>query len=489
MTAALQRPLLGELLPACPADLAVIEPRHLVLDSRRVSPGDVFLALPGLAGDGRDFIHEAFDRGAIAALAEADELRSDDARVVPVANLSRLVPQLARDFYGHPSERMALVAVTGTNGKTSVVDFVGQILRGLGVAAGCLGTLGARLDNGVTAAANTTPDVVSINRQLDEWLARGVDHVAMEASSHALDQGRLTGLALHTAVFTNLSRDHLDYHGDEQAYADAKLRLFRDFELKRAIFNADDPVARRVRGIATCPAMGISLEDPEADVYVQLLASAPLQLRIHTPLGTHTLSANLSGAFNAFNLAAAMMTVASMGYAFADVVTAAERVVPVAGRMQVVPNDLGIRVVIDYAHTPDALARALSALRGETAGELWVVFGCGGDRDRGKRELMGEEASRGADRVVVTSDNPRSEDPVAIVNDVLRGAGSTATAIIDRANAIRFALSSAKLGDTVLVAGKGHEDYQEIAGKRFPFSDQQIAADWLSLRAPKGEAL
>ena len=475
-----------------PADLVGCEVRQITLNSNEVGEGDAFLALPGAVNDGRKFIGDALARGAVAVLAESEGLVASNPRVLPVNHLKSNLPALARHFYADPSARMTLVAVTGTNGKTSVADFTAQILRRLGLSAGSIGTLGARLNDAVVSAANTTPDVVALNRQLAQWVEQGVDHVAMEASSHALDQDRLAGLNIHTAIFTNLSRDHLDYHGTEQAYAEAKLSLFRDFDLKRAIFNADDPVARQVRTATSCPSMGISLESAEADVFVQILSTRPLTLRIHGPFGTQTVETQLSGTFNAFNLTAAIMAAVTLGYSFSEVIAAAEQVRPVAGRMQVLANqheqaDAKLpRVVVDYAHTPDALNRALAALRPETQGQLWVVFGCGGDRDRGKRSLMGTAAQRGADRLVVTSDNPRSESPELIVDDIFAGlelaAGESdaVTRIVDRRQAIHYAITSAGEADTVLVAGKGHEDYQEVQGVRMAFSDSDVALSALA---------
>lgn len=471
---------LGQLLPGLASPLASIRPVHLTLDSRAVSSGDVFLAMPGDAKDGRAFVDQALSNGAAAVLAEADGYTGSDERVATVAGLRTKLPTLARDFYGDPSRHMTLVAVTGTNGKTSVVDYTAQLLRLLGVAAGTIGTLGARLDERIAETANTTPDVLAINRTLAEWLARDVRHVAMEASSHALDQGRLAGLTLHSAAFTNLSRDHLDYHGDEDAYARAKLRLFDDFALEHAFFNADDAVAARVAGRVDCPAVGISLENPSADMYVQVLSTTPLTLRLQTSAGSHTLSVNLSGSFNAFNIALAIMLVVSLGYALDDVVRVAGQVLPVAGRMQRIDNPRGVAVVIDYAHTPDALSRALQALRPETRGRLVVVFGCGGDRDRGKRALMARAAETNADVLIVTSDNPRGEAPQAIVDEVVEGLSGDAQVVLDRRDAIFTALAQAESGDTVLIAGKGHEDYQEIAGRRLPFSDALVAREFFA---------
>lgn len=475
---------LADLVPGLDTTAARIVPVDITLDSREVRQGSLFLALPGTAGDGRAYIEAALAAGAGAVLAEAEGLqRIDNSRVFALSGLRELVPGLARRFFADPSAHMGLVAVTGTNGKTSVADFVSQLLRQIGVAAGSIGTLGARTGGPALAARNTTPDIVTLNRQLAAWLQVGVDHVALEASSHALDQQRLAGLSMHTAIFTNISRDHFDYHGDEESYVRAKLRLFSEFALKRAIFNADDPQASRAREVANCPAMGISLESAEADVFVQVLDLAGgLRLRMHTPWGTRELFAPLSGTFNAFNVVAAVMAVVGMGYPLGDVIDAAERLAPVPGRMQTIDNDLGFRVLLDYAHTPDALSRALTAVKPQTTGQLWVVFGCGGDRDPGKRAEMGAIAGQLADRVVVTSDNPRSEDPASITDDVVAGIRGDHLLVLDRAQAIATAIQGAAPGDTVLIAGKGHEDYQEVAGQRLPFSDRDHAVAQLSSR-------
>jgi UDP-N-acetylmuramyl-tripeptide synthetase len=476
---------LDQLLPGLCAGIGAVTPADLTLDSRDVSAGSVFFALPGRDSDGRRFISQALASGAAAVVAEAEGfVGSSDPRVIAVPQLRHRLADVVRTFYADPSAGMALVAVTGTNGKTSVADFVAQLLRAQGVAAGCIGTLGARLDGAVGASRNTTPDLVSLTRQLANWLDQGVDHVALEASSHALDQQRLEGVNLHTGVFTNISRDHFDYHGDEESYVRAKLRLFTEFPLKRAIYNADDPQARRTREVTQAPSLGVSLQTAEADVFVQVLnASTDLVLRLHTPWGTRELKAGLSGDFNAVNLVMAVLAVTGLGYRFDDVAHAAESLQPVAGRMQSIANDLNIRVVVDYAHTPDALARALQALRPQTAGRLWVVFGCGGDRDRGKRPQMGAVAASYADRLVVTSDNPRSEDPERIVRDIRTGIDQACEVLVDRRAAIEFAIQAALPGDTVLIAGKGHEEYQEINGRREPFSDLSEAEAVLARRS------
>ena len=455
---------------------------HMTLDSRKVGEGDIFVALPGAQRDGRDYIRQALAQGAALVLAEANGFNiSTDAdsssRIIRVPDLSDELPALAKDFYGDPSQEMALVAVTGTNGKTSVVEFVGQLLRALGVEAGCVGTLGSRLEAAPADAMNTTPDVLTINHQLADWQGQGIKHVALEASSHALHQGRLASLSLHTGVFTNLTRDHLDYHGNAADYAAAKLSLFNTFNLKRAIFNADDPVASQVLAVAGASAIGITLEGAEAQVQVAIRSMRPMLLEIKGPWGAAQISLELSGRFNAFNVVAAIVAVTGLGLDFHRVCAAAESLKPVPGRMERILMSGNRLAVVDYAHTPDALESALQTLRGETKGRLWVVFGCGGDRDSGKRSLMGRSAARWADHIVVTSDNPRGEVPEKIIEDVISGCGNQAEVVVDRAEAIRHALALAESGDTVLVAGKGHEDYQDIAGVRLPFSDQRVLSE------------
>lgn len=471
-------PALGALLAdhAGLGALAGVHASDLVLDSREVGPGTAFVAIPGSRSDGRDHIAAALGAGAVAVLAEAGRELPLDPRVVAIDGLRAQCGTLARRFFGDPSAAQSLVAVTGTNGKTSVADYVAQLLRALGHPAGCIGTLGARLSAAVAEATNTTPDVFTLNRQLRRWLDQGVRFVALEASSHALDQDRLDGLDLRVGVFTNLTRDHLDYHGSEAAYAAAKLRLFRDFALDTAIFNADDPVASRVATLCTDRAIGITTGTAAAPVRVTARETAgQLMLALSTPWGDGSVSLGLAGRFNAFNAAAAMVAVTRLGFDFERVCEVAAGLTPVPGRMERVDNRRGVNVVVDYAHTPDALDTALASLRDATPGRLWVVFGCGGDRDTGKRGLMGEVARQRADRLVVTSDNPRSEPPEAIIAAVLAGAGPDAQVVPDRAAAIREALTAAAPGDTVLIAGKGHENYQEIAGVRQPFSDVEVA--------------
>lgn len=470
-------------IPSSLADVSLVD---LVLDSRQVTSGSGFIAVEGSQTDGRRFISDALNRGASVVLAESEKAADLDPRVVSMQGLRQHVGALAKRFYGDPSQKLTLLAVTGTNGKTSISDYIGQLLRLLGESAGTIGTLGARTRSGeAVASQNTTPDIISLNRQLADWVERGVGYAAIEASSHALDQNRLDGLTIHTGIFSNLTRDHLDYHKSMAAYKRAKCRLFEEFQPENVLYNADDENTYKARECASRSALGISLRDALADVYVQVLNEndSGLSLQLHSPFGSATVATKVHGRFNAFNIAAAMMAVCGLGFSFRDVAAAASYLQAVDGRMQAVGRGEDIRVVVDYAHTPDALQSALFALNASCSGELWVVFGCGGDRDSGKRAEMGRIASDLASKIVITNDNPRTEDASAIAKEILSGCGNKDVVIdLDRATAIDFAIRSARPSDTVLIAGKGHESYQIVGVTEHVFSDVDHARQALAAR-------
>lgn len=472
------RTLINE--PAAP-DVMV---HNLTLDTRALEPGDVFVALPGAEHDGRDFIEPALAAGAVAVLTESGrELNRDDERVISVSGLKGELGALANRLYGSPSGDLKVVAATGTNGKTSVVDLTAQMLRRTGRKTGTIGTLGMRLDQQPTETRNTTPNCLALHRQLRQWRDHGVECVALEASSHALDQGRLDGLTVDVGVFTNLSRDHLDYHHSMDAYCEAKLKLFREFEPASRIYNADDKAVIAHADVWRSGALGVSVVGANAEISIEVVQAIPLVLKLRTPWGDGRLRTALSGRFNAFNVGASLAAILSLGVDFSEALAAAEALEPVVGRLQAVGDGTDIRVIVDYAHTPDALERAICAVKEtDNAGALWVLFGCGGDRDPGKRAEMGTIACRFADRVIVTSDNPRSESPEAIIDDILLGCDDSPIVEADRAAAIALAIAEAKVGDTVLIAGKGHETYQEIDGVRLPFNDAERAAQHLQQR-------
>lgn len=458
----------------------------LTLDSRQAASGNAFIAIQGAHTDGHRFIADALDKGASVVLAESLAAEGQDARVVSVPGLKGQIGALAKRFYADPSQQLGLLAVTGTNGKTSISDYIGQLLRLLGESAGTIGTLGARTRSGeAVESQNTTPDVISLNRQLAHWVEQGIGFAAIEASSHALDQQRLEGLTIHTGVFSNLSRDHLDYHESMAAYKKAKLRLFADFKPERVIYNVDDENTHAASEFGAHSALGISLRDAQADVYVQVISeeASGLSFLLHSPFGSADVSTRVHGRFNAFNVAAAMMAVCGLGFGFKDVAAAACYLQAVDGRMQAVGGGEDVRVVVDYAHTPDALESALFTLNSSCTGELWVVFGCGGDRDSGKRAEMGRIASGLASKIVITNDNPRTEDASAIAKEIESGCKTGDVLVeLDRAVAIAHAIKAARAGDTVLIAGKGHESYQIVGTARHRFSDVEHAQQALAAR-------
>lgn len=471
----------------------------LCSDSRRLRPGDVFVAYPGAQADGRRFIAQAVARGAAAVLWEKAGGESIGPLPVPglaVEGLQKLCGPLADIAYGRPSQALWMVGVTGTNGKTTVSQWIAQCMEILGRRCAVIGTLGSGFPGALAESLNTTPDAIELHRDLADFRAAGAQAAAMEVSSIGLDQGRVEGVSFDVAALTNLTRDHLEYHRTMEAYAAAKARLFQAVDLGHAVLNLDDEfghlMARRLGGTAV-QRVGYTLR-PEvrsrnADVLfgARHVAVTPTGLRFSavTPEGEFAIETPLVGRFNVANLLAVLASLWASGLRPADTLPLLSRLAPPQGRMQRLGGAGEPLVVVDYAHTPDALEQALMALR-ETAeargGRLICVFGCGGDRDRGKRPLMGEVAARLADRVMLTADNPRSEDPEAILGDVASGAADRAEIEADRAAAIIRAVREAGASDVVLVAGKGHENYQEIAGRRYPFSDEDQAARALAAR-------
>ncbi|WKE66080.1 UDP-N-acetylmuramoyl-L-alanyl-D-glutamate--2,6-diaminopimelate ligase [Gallaecimonas kandeliae] len=470
------------LSPWCDLDSQVAV-TDLSLDSRQAGPGCLFVAIPGHQVDGRDFIDQALERGASAVLAEGEEaglsLRGGKP-LVTLPDLRRRLSAIAWRFFGEPA--ILPVGITGTNGKTTTSQLLAQLCDKLDRPAGIVGTLGAGRFNALEPALNTTPDAIGVARTLAGLAAQGCQVAAMEVSSHALMQGRVSAVPYKVAVFTNLSRDHLDYHGTLGAYAAAKAQLFDWPTLDASVINADDPLGeawlRERKGRQHCIAFGLSPLDPDiADQVLFVTDVRPhlggVRARVLGSFGEAELASPLLGLFNLSNLLAAIAAGLALGLPLDELCAAATFVKAVTGRMQTIEKPGKPLVVVDYAHTPDALEVALKALRFHTKGKLWCVFGCGGDRDPGKRPLMTQAVARGADIGVLTADNPRSEDPMAIIQQMLAGGhyGDAMQVVADRRDAIRHAISMAAPGDLVLVAGKGHEDYQEIRGRRLPFSD------------------
>jgi len=459
----------------------------ITADSRKVQAGSLFLAYPGVKVDGRDFIPQAIQAGATAVLWEEQGFIWNAAWQVKnqaVNGLKLQVGEIAAEYYGQPSSQLTMIGVTGTNGKTSVSQWVAQCLAILGKKTAVLGTIGnGFVDNKastLTEASNTTPDAVLLQGMLADYLKQHANAVVMEVSSHGLDQGRVNGVAFDIAVLTNLSRDHLDYHGTMEAYATAKQKLFSWPGLSMAVLNVDDAfgqsVAQSLRQ-QNKPFMTYGIGSGDICATDLKLQDTGLSMQVATPQGNALLSASVLGRFNAYNLLAVLGTLLALEIGLDAAIAAIAQIKPVLGRMQQFGGGERPLVVIDYAHTPDALEKVLSTLKEQVHinNKLICVFGCGGDRDAGKRPLMGSIACKLADNVVVTSDNPRSEYPAEIIRQIMTGMTGVYVIEPDRETAITIAIRAARQGDIVLVAGKGHEDYQEISGVKYPFSDALIA--------------
>ncbi|MBD7987988.1 UDP-N-acetylmuramoyl-L-alanyl-D-glutamate--2,6-diaminopimelate ligase [Luteimonas sp. Sa2BVA3] len=489
-----RRMRLRELLPDVAGVPDALEVSGLVLDSRQVRVGDGFVAIGGFGTHGLHFAAKALADGAAAVMYEPPvpaDVPAPPAGAIAVPGLRARMGAMADAFHGRPSAAMATVAVTGTNGKTSTVQLLAQAWELLGRRAATIGTLGAGLHGEVRPTGFTTPLVLQVHELLAQLRDAGAQAVAMETSSHALDQGRVDAVHFQVGVFTNLTRDHLDYHGDMATYGAAKERLFAMPGLEAAVVNIDDGFGRAL--FARLPAglrrIGTSARgDADAEVAASgvMLDAAGIAFDLRVGADTLPVRSPLLGRFNVENLLAVAGVLHAQGVDAAGIARALARLEPIAGRMNRLGGHDGLPlVVVDYAHTPDALVQALASVRAHAAGRITCVFGCGGERDRGKRPEMAAAAEQGADAVVVTDDNPRAEDGNTIVADIMAGFSDASRVTVerDRAAAITRAIGAAGPGDIVLVAGKGHEPYQEIDGVRHPFDDRDVAQRALGGRA------
>jgi UDP-N-acetylmuramoyl-L-alanyl-D-glutamate--2,6-diaminopimelate ligase len=475
---------------ALPAEIAGVS-----ADSRRVEPGDCFVAVPGFRQDARTFVRDAVERGAVLVVTEGTALDAAVAQVlVPSARLA--LARLADAYHDHPSRHLTMVGITGTNGKTTSSYLVDALLRARGDRTGVIGTIGYLVADERHEASQTTPEAPEIQSMLARMVAAGVRGVAMEVSSHALVLSRVEGVEFDVAIFTNLTQDHLDFHGTVEAYGRAKRRLFELLERSAkprrvAVVNADDPAGTgMVRGLrlevltyGVRAAADVRAREPRSTI-------EGIRMTVETPRGPLHLASPLVGGHNVENLLGAVACGLALDLSLDVIARALSGVGTVPGRFEQVKAGQPFLVVVDYAHTPDALERVLTTARALTRGRLGVVFGCGGDRDRGKRPLMGEIAARLADRAWITSDNPRSERPEAIIDEVMAGArrvpaGAERCATLpDRQDAIRSALGWARRDDTVVIAGKGHETYQIVGSQVLPFADGDVARRVLAERSP-----
>ncbi|MFE8033371.1 UDP-N-acetylmuramoyl-L-alanyl-D-glutamate--2,6-diaminopimelate ligase [Thiohalocapsa marina] len=477
---------------------------RLTMDSRSTGPGALFLACRGTAGHGLDYAQKAADNGCMAIVAEPDAAWDRPAierlstrlglPVVPLENLSRRAAEIAARFHFEPSRALQVIGITGTNGKTSVSHFIAAALAS-DQRCGIIGTLGNGFPGELSATGMTTPDPITVQAALADLLKRGAGTVAMEVSSHALDQGRVDAVHFSHAVFTNLSRDHLDYHGDMASYAAAKGRLFRMPGLQWAVINQDDAVGRMLLAALppTVQRAAFSVEAgagfaSETRLWVRASAIEPLprglRIGVQTSLGDGELTVGLIGRFNVANLLAVLAVLLTMGMELTSALKRLAGLHGVPGRMECFGGDSGPLVVVDYAHTPEALEKAIGDLRRHCSGKLCTVFGCGGERDRGKRPLMGEIAERLSDSVIVTDDNPRNEDGDAICAEILAGMHAPEAVLVrrQRALAIRRAIALAGRADAVLVAGKGHETVQDMGALKIRFSDRAQVVQALAER-------
>lgn len=461
----------------------------ITYDSREVKPGWLFIAMQGGSFDGHRFIANAIESGAAAVIAEH---KVDDISVpcVIVPDGRTAMGQISAPFFGYPSRKMKLIGVTGTSGKTTVTHLIQSIFNANGQPAGLIGTLGARIGDELIETKHTTPESVDLQRALAYMADQGVQAVAIEASSHGLYQGRTLGCEFDCGVFTNIARDHLDFHGTVEAYLDAKMILFRDYPAASnkpfvAIINADDPAADKVREAAKGDIITFGVDNP-ADIKASNIEVTDRSVRFDmTYQGNVTpISLEIGGFFNVYNALAAAAASVGLGVDVSTVVKGLASAHRVPGRFESVDCGQDFGVIVDYAHTPDELENVLRTAKSLTKNRLIAVFGCGGDRDRGKRPIMGRIGSDLADVIVVTSDNPRSEDPESIIAMVLEGIPeserSRATIQPDRREGIREAINRAQAGDVVVIAGKGHEDYQIFADRTIHFDDREVAREVLA---------
>jgi len=457
------------------------------MDSRLLRKGDLFIACFGRNHDARNYIDAAIEQGCSAVLADSGgdwqgiQLR-DQVPIFAIDNLSAKISEIAGRFYGHPSTKLSVIGITGTNGKTSCSQFIAQSMTSLGCRCGVIGTLGYGICGELKETQLTTPDAVFTQTALAEMVSENVDPIAMEVSSVGLHQKRVRAVKFDTAVFTNLTRDHLDYHESMEAYGENKKKLFAMPGLSAAIVNLDDPFALPIINSISSDVeiLTYSLKNKVATVYAESieLTRGGFSASIVTPLGEGKISGKLIGYFNFSNVLA--VVTALINYlprkgetSIEAICQAISKLQPVDGRMEIIGESEEITAVVDYAHTPDGLRSALTALRDHFKGSIWCVFGCGGNRDKGKRPLMGEIAEKFSDKLVITDDNPRNEEGDEIVEHILSGVNEPdkVAVVRDRAAAISHAIANANSGDVVLVAGKGHETYQDIAGTRNIFSD------------------
>ncbi|WP_019120704.1 UDP-N-acetylmuramoyl-L-alanyl-D-glutamate--2,6-diaminopimelate ligase [Brevibacillus massiliensis] len=489
------RNLLAPLLPVRISGDDQVAITGITADSREVRPGDLFVCLSGFTVDGHAFAQQAMQQGAAAVLAERE--LNLDGTVAVVPDTRRAAAMIADKFYGSPTAALKVIGVTGTNGKTTTTHLLDHILRHRQKRTGLIGTIHMRIGDVSEELKNTTPDALFLQKSFRRMLDAHTEYAIMEVSSHALDMGRVWGVDFHTAVFTNLTQDHLDYHQTMEKYAAAKSLLFaqlgnryRHDSPKTAVLNADDPVSAQFARATAARVLTYGIDQP-ADVRAEeiKLTSGGVSFTARTFAGDVKLCLRLMGKFNVYNALAALTAALVEGISLADIKEALEAVEGVSGRFEAVKAGQDFTVLVDYSHTPDSLENALTTIKEFARGRVFCVVGCGGDRDRGKRPIMAQIATKYADLTVLTSDNPRSEDPEAIIADMVAGLASVPASrylsLPDRREAIAYAVGRAGADDVILIAGKGHETYQIIKGQVLPFDDREAAREAIAALHPK----
>lgn len=502
---------LSSLLAGMLSDPSILEDTLVAgisLDSRQIAAGYLFLSLSNDQTQRQTYLEQALASGASVVLYdlkhdltsnEITALAKQNIAAYAIRNLAEKAGEIAARFYGHPSLALTIIAVTGTNGKTSVSQFIAQSLEALGLPCGIVGTLGIGRVNALTSTGMTTPDPVTLQAVLADFCQQDINYAVIEASSHALQQGRLNSVTIDVAVLTNLSRDHLDYHKNMDDYAAAKAQLFNFSSVKTAVINSDDDFGQRLidslSATGNMTVLTYGKQNENADFYAENDQTTQQGLQFDLVYQNKAIAINstLLGQFNIDNLLAMTASLSALAIPAKDIINVVGQCHSVDGRMQAYGSEQQTQLVVDFAHTPDALMQALTSLRSHvpTSGQLWCVFGCGGDRDKGKRPEMGRCAEQYADNIVLTDDNPRTESPVAIVNDILSGISTPEKIHIehDRKKAISYAVSHAHSDDIVLVAGKGHEKYQQISGVKQPFSDVDIVLEMLAANDKHTQAM
>ena len=471
---------------------------RLVLDSRHIHAGDVFLAVKGTQTDGRHYISAAIAQGASVVLFDAETkdtsiIIENNVPFIPVYHLQQQLGRLGARFYSEPAEQLSLFGVTGTNGKTSCTHFIGQILHAMQIPCAVIGTIGSGMVGSLGEAGLTTPDAISLQAMLRTFVTKGAKAVAIEVSSHSIDQGRINNLPFEIGLFTNLTQDHLDYHGTMDAYAAVKHRFLAEWPIKHLVINADDPLGeewlsefapeKSLFAYSVSPPTSLIVEGVEGLVYAEQVELTTQGIRAHvfSPWGEGPLFVPLIGQFNLSNVLAVLTALCAYGIPFADVMRYLPQLKSVPGRVQQLGGEGVPVVIVDYAHTPDALEKVLQALRPLIQGKLFCVFGCGGDRDHDKRPLMGKIAEKWADHVIITNDNPRHEKPEIIADQIVQGLvyPERATIMLDRSKAIENSIQLAGVTDCILIAGKGAERYQQVGELKLPFDDAEQAGRYL----------